>query len=934
MRSLAIAAFSLGLMAPVLASAQATNTQAMDATFAQHAKEWTTKPEFISPLVDHLPVSTTVPTPRDVLGHDIGAPNKLDYYEDLLKYYRALADKSPRVKIIETGKTEEGRPTVVVLISSETNINNLDTNRQNLAKLADPRGITPAQAHEIIAQTKPMYLALGGLHSAETGPPEMLAELAYRLLTEDSPLIGKIRENVIVAINPASDPDGRDRYTDWYYRNKIDDTNDLEPVPGAPYWGKYIFHDNNRDINYSGYSARNLLAFYLQWHPPIIHDLHESVPFLYIYSGQAPQNPNLDPIMYGELPWLSNFEMAQLTKFGMPGVWDHGFVDAWSPGYVAFMSSNHNGIVRFYETFGNGGATTELRHVKPVEGAGEDYHQGDDTTREWFRPSPPYKTVEWSMRDNTNFMETGLLTGLQTVSTFPQVILENFYKKSQNSIDAGRTEAPYAFVIPGDQPDMTRVARVVELLRLQGIEIGRATGAIKLKEGSFPAGSFIIKRNQPYGRLAKNLLEKQDYPGAKPEKGAPAQAPLKTYDDTAWTMGLMSHVKVVGSADLAALDIPVQPVDRYDAPGSIDSSGAANYAVLDFGSINFATLRYRLKDVSILVAEQSFTAGGRTIPAGSFIVPGSAYARLKQAVEPLGLTAVGLSDKPSVPTHKVALPRVAIYSTWGSTQNVGWVRFAFDQYETPYTLILKDDVKKGHLHAHFDVIVIPSQGRSAKNIVFDIPMHGKPLPYTKTAEFKNLGEYGSSPDIRGGMGLDGLAELRKFVEDGGTLITLGEASSVPGEFGLTEDIGVERPSKAFYAPGPIVTAKVIRPANPIFYGYTEETMPVRWATTALLSVPLRDKPDVLMEFPGGPKNVLSGLMAGAEEIKHRPAIVDYPVGSGQVVLFATNPVYRWQNFGEYRMLYNALFNYKDLRLGIDTSKPEAEAAEAADGSEP
>src|ERR1700678_1093249 len=299
MRSSVIVSFVLGLAAPLLAVGQTghpaapaesspSSTQAMDPTFAQHVKEWTTKPEFISPLVDHLPAATTVPSPRDVLGHDVGAPRKLDYYADLLKYYRALAEKSPRVKIIETGKTEEGRPTVVVLISSEANIGALDANRQNMARLADPRGLSEAQAHEIIARTKPMYMVLGGLHSAETGPPEMLMELAYRLVTEDSALVSKIRDNVIVGINPATDPDGRDRYTDWYYCNKIDDTNDLDAVPGAPYWGKYIFHDDNRDINYTGYSARNLLNFYLQWHPPIMHDLHESVPFLYAFSGQAP----------------------------------------------------------------------------------------------------------------------------------------------------------------------------------------------------------------------------------------------------------------------------------------------------------------------------------------------------------------------------------------------------------------------------------------------------------------------------------------------------------------------------------------------------------------------------------------------------------------------------------------------------------------------
>jgi hypothetical protein len=902
----------------VVAAPVSAVAQAMDPTFAEHQKAWTTKPEFSSPLVDHLPASTTVPSPRDVLGHDIGAPNTLDYYADILKYYRALAAASPRVKIIETGVTEEGRPTVMVMISSEANIANLDENRKNLLRLSDPRGLSDDDARALIAKTKPMYVALGGLHSGETGPPEMLMELAYRLLTEDSPLIRQIRDNVIFVINPATDPDGRDRYTDWYYRNKIDDTNDLDPVPGAPYWGKYIYHDNNRDINYSGASAQNLLRWYLEWRPPIMHDLHESVPFLYVYSGQPPQNPTLDPILYDELPWFSNFETAQLAKYGMPGVWTHGYVDAWSPGYVAFMSSNHNGLVRFYETFGNGGATTELRHVKPVDGPGEDFHAADQTKREWYRTDPPYETVEWSMRDNTNYMETGMLTGLQTTSTFPQQIVENFYKKSRDAVDDGRSKAPYAFVIPGDQPDMTRAALLVNILRMQGIEVGRATGEVKLTEGTYPAGSFVVKRDQPYGRLAKILLEKQKFPDPK----------LKTYDDSAWTMGLMTHVKVVASADKTALDVATTPVDRFDPQGSADAEGAPAYAVLDYGSVNFAKLRYALKDTPVRIAEQSFKAGDKTVPAGSFVVDGPAYARLKAAAIPLGLTVVAVKDKITVPMHEAALPRIAVYSTWGSTQNVGWVRYAFDQFGTPYSLILKDELKKGGLRARFDVIIVPSQARSSKGLVFDIPMHGKPLSYEKTARFKFLGDYGSSPDIRGGMGLEGVEELKKFVEQGGVLITLGDSSAMPADFDLAPDVETGHASGDFYAPGPIVNAKVLKPANPIFYGYADDTLSVRWATSTLFSLPSYDRADVLMEFPGGKKNVLSGLMNGADSIKHRPAIIDRPVGQGQVLMFATNPIYRWQNFGEYRMLYNALFNYRQLRLGTDApDKPEEKSDE-------
>ncbi len=311
-------------------TAPSTSGQEMDPEYAAQVKEWTTRPEFMSPLVDHLPKSTTVPSPKDVLGYDIGAPKKLTYYADVQRYYAALAAKSPRVKIVPIGKTEEGRESEIIFVGSEESIRNLEQTRANLARLADPRGLTDDQAKQIIAATKPIYTFSGGLHSAELGPPEMLMELAYRLVTEESPLIQKIRDNVIVAIMPVADPDGRDRSIDWYNRYNINVT-DYDQMSGVPYWGKYTKHDDNRDINYAGLANQNFLKWYLDWHPPIMHDLHESVPFLYAYTGQAPQNPLFDPIVYAELPMFGDWDMAQLAKYGMPGVWDHGYVDAWSP---------------------------------------------------------------------------------------------------------------------------------------------------------------------------------------------------------------------------------------------------------------------------------------------------------------------------------------------------------------------------------------------------------------------------------------------------------------------------------------------------------------------------------------------------------------------------------------------------------------------------
>jgi hypothetical protein len=511
-------------------------------------------------------------------------------------------------------------------------------------------------------------------------------------------------------------------------------------------------------------------------------------------------------------------------------------------------------------------------------------------------------------------METGVITALQLASSFPKVLLENFYTKSRHSIEDGATKPPYGYVIPANQRDMTKAAWMLGLLKTQGIEIGRAAAEIKVKEGTFPAGSFVIKRNQPYGRFVKVLLEKQVYPDQN----------LRTYDDAAWTMGLMAHVDVKEVADKAIVDVPTTPVADLDVKGSIAGTGTAGYAVMHNGSNNLITFRYHLKDVKMQAAEQPFKIGGVEYPAGSILIA-STDPRIAKEIEALGLTAAALAAIPDVPKHDLDLPRLAVYSTWGSTQDVGWVRFAFDRFDVGYDLIFKDLVKAGNLRSKYDLIVIPSQGRSAKSIVYDIEPKGQPVDYRKSPEFKSLGMYGESDDITGGMGLEGLEQLRKFVGEGGVLVTLGVASFVPPEFGLTRTIDAQHTSPQFYAPGPIVNADILRPQHPIFYGYDAKEIAVRWANGPLLRVPQEDKGEILMQYPGGDANVLSGLMKGANEIRNRPAIVDVPTGKGRIVLFAGNPCYRWQNFGEFNMLFNAVLNYDDF--GTTTPKKTTSTAQ-------
>ena len=926
-----------------------------DADFARAVKEWTTRPEFSSPLVDHLPKVAGVPSPKDILGHHIGEPKKLTYYADILQYYRALAAASPRVKVVTIGKSSEGRDLIVVFVGGDDSIRNLETYRGYLAQLADPRTVTEAQANEVIAKAKPIYHLSGGLHSGEVGPSEMLMELAYRLATEDSPLIKQIRDDVIVSITPVADPDGRDRNVDWYYKYGINEVEGRPTGAGVPYWGKYVFHDDNRDINYSQVEMKALLDWYLQWHPPIMHDLHQAQTLLYTFSGQAPQNPNLDPILYGELPAMANFEMSQMTKYGMPGVWTHGFVDMWSPGYLAFMSSNHNGMIRMYEIQGFSGANTQKMRLgnpngsgangvggSPAAGSGRSgagtnsapgagpagpgipdaaaaaAGRGNQATRDWFRPLPATGEFDWSLRNNTNYGETGVLTALQYTSQFPKIILENFYVKSRNSVETGRKETVAGYVIPARQRDMTRVERIVNLLRLQGIEIGRATSEVKLSEGTFPAGSFVIKRDQPYSRLAKTLLEKQVYPDPN----------LRTYDDASWTMGLMSHTEVREITDKKIFDVVVEPVKDTEIhlAGSLTGNGSVT-AVAHYGSNNMITLRYRLKDLRIQSAEREFKQGDVTFPAGSFVIAGDT-ARVRSEVEKLGLTAVAMSNAPQVALHELDVPRLAVYSIWGNTQEVGWVRYALDRFEVPYDLIFKERVKRGDLKGSYDVIVLPNQGGSGKRLVFDIETRGQPIAYKRSEQFKNLGMYGESDDITGGMGLEGVAEFEKFVKAGGVLVTLGSASYFPAEFGLARRVDAARTSAQFYAPGPIIEAEILKPEHPIFYGYDKKMVPVRYGSGPLMSVQTGANPfdsppagppptpqSVLMRYPGGDDHVLSGLMRGANEIRNRAAIVDEPSGKGRVILFAGNPCYRWQNFGEFNMLFNTVLNFNDLEAG-------------------
>jgi hypothetical protein len=266
-----------------------------DTEYGKKIAEYTTEKYFMTELVDHLPLSDKVPSPEKILGYVVGTPNKLTYTKDLYRYFRALAAASPRVRVlVAPEKSEEGREQMLVLVSDEANLARLDRYKEITAKLADPRKLSDADARTLITEGNPFYWASGSIHSPETGSPEMLMELAYRLAVEDSPFIEDIRKNMIVMMTPALEVDGRDFMVDLYNYRKA---NPSKPSPPLLYWGKYVAHDNNRDgLGMALALTRNQMRTFLEYHPTVLHDLHESVPYLYTMTGTGPYNAWLDPL--------------------------------------------------------------------------------------------------------------------------------------------------------------------------------------------------------------------------------------------------------------------------------------------------------------------------------------------------------------------------------------------------------------------------------------------------------------------------------------------------------------------------------------------------------------------------------------------------------------------------------------------------------------
>ncbi len=980
--------------------------QPIDDEYTKKIREYTTEPFFNSPLTDYLPASKTVPTPKVVLGDIAGAPGILPYAHEVYRYMRMLEKASPRVKVFSIGKTEEGREMIAVAVASERLIASLDENRARLAKLADPRTIRmdDAEADKLVAASTPIYYITGTIHSPETGAPTALMELAYRLAVDESAYIRNIRDNIITLITPIVEVDGRDRMVDIYRWHLANPGKEWPPLV---YWGHYVAHDNNRDaMGLTLQLTRNVLNTFVGWKAQVLHDLHESVPYLYDNTvGDGPYNAWIDPILADEWQMMGWNNVSEMTKFGMPGVFTHGTFDTWSPSYLMFIAAMHNGISRLYETFGNGGADTEERTLRPNE-----------YSRTWYRQNPPLPKAKWSQRNNNNYEQTGVLTGLAYFAQNNKIFLKNFYLKAKRSIEKPRTAGPAAYVFPADDPRPGGQADLLRLLQEQGCEVSRATAAFTVMmppvkkprgvrgsrtgdnadnppsaEGSeqkppekpkpeprtFAAGSYIVRMDQPYSRIADALLDYQYWAPNDPQKAI--------YDDTGWTFGELDNVQVARVTDSKVLDAPMSLVSGpVAAAGGLEGTGDV-FLINHNADDALITLRYRFPSASFEAAEEPFEAAGHKFNRGSFLVRNVPSADIERAGSELGLKVYAAGAAPTVKTHPVRAARVAIMHTWYSTQPEGWWRVEFDRLKIPFEYIsTQTAAATPDLRAKYDVIILAPGVRNPQSVINGMPMYGNPLPWKVTSLTPNLGKTDETDDMRPGLGWSGLERVQEFVRKGGVLITANDSTNFAVTFGMAPGVSMA-PAPRLKVTGSALRSKMVDAASPIAYGYSdnlaifasnppvfglsnmvgggggrggpngpgaenareratgrgtpddpdvpqgrapseipEEPHAEPWEALPLTDEQLRNpvnvippaaRPRVILRYANANELLVSGLLDNGAELAQHAAVIDAPYGEGHVVLFSNNPFWRAETKGSYFLVFNTILNFDSLSVG-------------------
>jgi len=847
-----------------------------------------------------------VPTPESALGFRPGADNRLAPWPSIVDYFRKVDAASDRVVVRELGRTTEDRPYLVAIVSNEATIKDLDRHRDLQRALARPGPSTVDDARAV-REAKPVVLITCSIHSTETASTLMATELLHDLATGDDPATLEVLDNTILILVPSANPDGIDKVAAWYERTK-----------GHPWEGegmprlyhKYAGHDTNRDWFMLNLKETQLLTrlLYREWFPTLAYDVHQmgsKGARMFVPPFFDPINPNLDPKLNQGIFLIGSHMAADLAAAAKPGVLTNAMYDNWWNGGMRTTPQRHNIVA----------VLTEAASVKMASPIFVERDQLKGTTRGFADHDRAVNFVDpwaggwWRLRDIVDYELICARSILTLAARYRPQFQANYLKLGREAIRKGREEPPFAWVVPVVQRDPGTAAKLVGILHDSGVEVRRARAAFTADGATYPAGSWLLPADQAYRAHLKDLMERQEYPNRVAANGQ-AEPP---YDVAGWTLPLQMGVTAVALGTPYSGDFEV--LDRIEAPrGTLNGSEKPDfYSIANRGNDDFRVVNaFLAAGVAVKRVRHPAMSGADELPAGTLIFDADAKARavldrvlpaLSTRVE--GRVGITAAPGPSVAPAPIRKPKVGLYQPWVPSMDEGWTRLVLERFDFPYATLHDADVRAGGLAARFDTIVLAS------------------IPAKTLREGYKPGE--TEPAYVGGLGHEGVAALREFVEGGGRLVCLEDSCNFAiEEFRLpVRNVLKDLKTSEFYAPGSILRCRVEAnvpdgKATTWTSGVADEIAVYFDRSLAFELIDVAKNPvDSRVAYGNAlatyaPANTLeSGWLLGPEKLQGKAALVAVKFGAGHVFLFGFPPQHRGQPHGTFRLLFNALYHFEE-----------------------
>jgi hypothetical protein len=816
---------------------------------------------------------SSIPSPTDFLGFSPGEDYRLANYEEIVSYFQLLDKLSSRIRLQELGKTTEGRPFFLAIISSADNLQKTAQIIDTQQRLADPRTIIDAEARRLIREAKVIVSINCSIHPREIGPSQMSMELAYQLVSIFSRDIEVLLDNVVLLLIPAHNPDGLDRVVDWYKQRKGSEY-EAGPLPALDH--TYAGHDLNRDWFALTQNETRLTTqeVFNVWRPHIVFDLHQMGSFgarMFVPPFADPYDPMMEPVIQADLAFIGTAIAADLTAQGNSGVAFNVYFDSFSPArnYV-----NYHGGVRVLGEIASARLASPLNITPEILKPTGDF---DPRVRSWNQPLP-WKGTVWRLGDIVDYSLNASYSILKNATRNRELWLNNAYNLAKES--AIPTDEKPTFLIPPKQHDLYATYELLNLLRIGLVEFYWAKHDFVIDDTLYPKGTIIIPSAQPYCSYVRSLLETIPYP----EKFDQDQGkPLPPFDVTTHNLPLLFGVKVVPVK--GSINADLEKVTKLSVPsGSIKGQSRGYGFLVDFRSNQAIKGLQRLyKEPSNLYwLADSVTADGEKLPPGTIYIKSNRIDPIQSIADEFSLRVWPSPELRGVRALQLFKPRVGLYQSWLAPIDEGWTRFLFDTFGIEYAILKDVDIRTTNLAEQFDVIILPDQ--SAEKIIKGAKEDTLPLEYC------------------GGIGQNGVEQLRHFVESGGTLVTLNQASEVPLSYFWLQAKNVVKgmnPSD-YYAPGSLLKI-LINTSTPLGYGMPREAAAFNENSPAFdLGEGQR-----IATYPGE-NLLLSGWLIGERYLSLKTAVAELPIGRGSVVLLGLRPQFRAQTRGTYKLLFNAI----------------------------